>query len=73
MGQVPHWTFYNHRRPHSSLGGTPRAGLDQRDITANQPDQQALQVAYLTPETGQPKGSSLAGLAFLGPGNPIRA
>ena len=43
---IGHWmTFYNHRRPHSSLGGTPPAEFHRRIINATQPDQQVQKVA----------------------------
>ena len=38
-------TFYNHRRPHSSLGGTPPAVFYRRIINATQLDQQVQKVA----------------------------
>jgi putative transposase len=38
-------TFYNHHRPHSSLGGTPPAVFYRRIINATKPDQQVQKVA----------------------------
>ena len=38
-------TFYNHRRPHSSLGGTPPAVFYRQNINATQTDQQLQKVA----------------------------
>ncbi|WP_113154808.1 integrase core domain-containing protein [Nitratireductor sp. OM-1] len=37
--------FYNHRRPHSALGGKPPAVIYWRRIEQNQPDQQVQRVA----------------------------
>ena len=37
--------FYNHRRPHSALGGKPPAMIYWQRITQNQPDQQMQRVA----------------------------
>jgi putative transposase len=43
---IARWmTFYNHYRPHSSLGGTPPAVFYRRVINATQPDQQVQKVA----------------------------
>ena len=43
---IGHWmTFYNHRRPHSSLGGTPPAVFYRRIFEQTQPDQQGQKVA----------------------------
>ena len=43
---IGHWmTFYNHHRPHSSLGGIPPAVFYRRSINATQPDQQVQKVA----------------------------
>ena len=43
---IEHWmTFYNHHRPHSSLGGTPPAMFYRRFTNATQPDQQVQKVA----------------------------
>jgi putative transposase len=38
-------TFYNHRRPHPSLGGTPPAVFYRHIIETTQPDQQEQRVA----------------------------
>ena len=37
--------FYNHRRPHSALGGKPPAMIYWQRIAQNQPDQQMQRVA----------------------------
>nr|WP_244505176.1 IS3 family transposase [Pelagibacterium luteolum] len=37
--------FYNHRRPHSALGGKPPAVIYRQRIEQNQPDQQVQRVA----------------------------
>ena len=43
---IGNWiAFYNHQRPHSSLGGTPPAVFYRRTIKTTQPDQQAQKVA----------------------------
>lgn len=43
---IEHWmTFYNHHRPHSSLGGTLPAVFYRRNISENQLDQQVQKVA----------------------------
>ena len=43
---IGHWmTFYNHRRPHSSLGGTPTDVFYRRIFEQTQPDQQGQKVA----------------------------
>jgi putative transposase len=43
---IARWmTFYNHHRPHSSLGGTLPAVFYRRIIATTQPDQQAQKVA----------------------------
>ncbi|MGY6645705.1 MAG: integrase core domain-containing protein, partial [Salinarimonas sp.] len=36
---------YNHRRPHSALGGKPPAMIYWQHIAQNQPDQQMQRVA----------------------------
>ena len=43
---IANWmSFYNHRRPHSSLGGSQPAVFYQRIINETQPDQQVQKVA----------------------------
>ena len=43
---IAHWmTFYNHHRPHSSLGGNAPAEFYRRIINATQRDQQVQKVA----------------------------
>ena len=43
---IGNWiSFYNHHRPHSSLGGTPPAVFYRRTIAETQPDQQVQKVA----------------------------
>ncbi len=43
---IARWiTFYNHHRPHSSLGGTPPVAFYRQTINATQPDQQVQKPA----------------------------
>jgi putative transposase len=37
--------FYNHKRPHSSLGGKPPAVANRQSIETTKPDQQVQRVA----------------------------
>lgn len=50
--------FYNHKRPHSALGGKPPAVIYWQRNEATQPDQQMQRVAQFTPELVQQLGSS---------------
>lgn len=50
--------FYNHKRPHSALGGKPPAVIYWLRKDGSQTDQQEQRVAKFTPETVQELGSS---------------
>jgi putative transposase len=45
--------FYNHKRPHSALGGRPPAVVYWQRIETTNPDQQVQKVAKVTPEPVQ--------------------
>jgi putative transposase len=50
--------FYNHKRPHSALGGQPPAVIDWQRNETTQPDQQVQKVAEFTPIPVRTLGST---------------
>ncbi|WP_422802623.1 integrase core domain-containing protein [Sulfitobacter pontiacus] len=56
---VERWiNFYNHKRPHSALGGKPPAVIYWKQNEETRPDQQVQRVAYFTSDPVQQMGSS---------------
>lgn len=49
--------FYNHQRQHSAFGGKPTTLVYWQRNDINQPDQQVLRVALITPDPAQEMGS----------------
>jgi hypothetical protein len=59
--------FYNHKRPHSSLGGQPPAVIYWQRIETTSPDQQVQKVAKFNPDSVQLTGGSLVLVRFTRP------